>query len=102
DNKKTRLGYRKSRLSKFWSESVIRSVTSRRILVDFDDLKATTVEKSSILNYTKADCDGLLTRFWIPLCKITPEGIRISASNQEHESQDQLPSSLGDIYDMFK
>ncbi|KAI7744575.1 hypothetical protein M8C21_015988, partial [Ambrosia artemisiifolia] len=32
--------------SKFWSESVIRS--------DFDDLKTTTVEKSSILNYTKA------------------------------------------------
>lgn len=32
--------------SKFWSESVIRS--------DFDDLKTTPVEKSSVLNYTKA------------------------------------------------
>ncbi|XP_071716090.1 uncharacterized protein [Rutidosis leptorrhynchoides] len=32
--------------SKFWSESVIRS--------DFDDLKTTMVEKSNILNYTKA------------------------------------------------
>lgn len=32
--------------SKFWSESVIRS--------DFDDLKTSTVEESSLLNYTKA------------------------------------------------
>ncbi|KAI3775268.1 hypothetical protein L1987_49839 [Smallanthus sonchifolius] len=32
--------------SKFWSEAVIRS--------DLDDLETTTVEKSSILNYTKA------------------------------------------------
>lgn len=32
--------------SKFWSESVIRS--------DFDDLKTAPVEKSSVLNYTKA------------------------------------------------